>query len=190
MTDRDDIIERIAETLKEPVEIKPDFDRRLMARIEKLPTPSRGSALRDTFDWLRRGRTITVSPLGGLALAAVLGMVMVGIQLAIPRSPDDATATFALDQRTADTTVIQFVLQAPGAASVMVVGDFNDWDVSATPLERGGRGLWSVTVPLAPGRYRYSFLVDGTTWLVDPGATPGLDDEFGRPNSVITIGGA
>jgi 1,4-alpha-glucan branching enzyme len=47
-------------------------------------------------------------------------------------------------------TMTQFVLIAPGAASVTVVGDFNDWSMSATPLERAG-GVWSVAVPLGPG---------------------------------------
>jgi 1,4-alpha-glucan branching enzyme len=86
---------------------------------------------------------------------------------------------------------VQFVLVAPEAASVSLVGDFNDWDVSATPLMRGGGdGVWAVTIPLNPGRYRYSFLVDGTTWQRDPQAARTVEDEFGRPNSVLTIGGA
>ena len=88
-------------------------------------------------------------------------------------------------------TVIQFVLVAPEAASVALVGDFNDWNVSATPLVQGqGDGVWSVTVPLTPGRYQYSFLVDGSTWIQDPRAARAVEDEFGRPNSVVTIGGA
>jgi 1,4-alpha-glucan branching enzyme len=86
---------------------------------------------------------------------------------------------------------VQFVLVAPGAASVTVVGDFNDWNASATPLmQEAGDGVWWATVPLTPGRYRYSFLVDGTTWRRDPTAAPAVEDEFGRTNSVITIGGA
>jgi len=51
-------------------------------------------------------------------------------------------------------------------------------------------GLWVVTVPLPPGRYRYAFLVDGTTWVPDPDAPRTIDDDFGRPNSVLTIGGS
>jgi cyclomaltodextrinase / maltogenic alpha-amylase / neopullulanase len=82
------------------------------------------------------------------------------------------------------------VLVAPTATSVSLVGDFNDWDRSATPLVRSnGDGLWSVTVPLETGRYRYSFLLDGTTWLQDPNGVPAIEDEFGRPNSVVTVGG-
>ena len=84
---------------------------------------------------------------------------------------------------------MQFVLVAPSAHSVALVGDFNDWNVSATQLSRqSGDGVWWVTVPLQPGRYRYAFVVDGTLWRPDSNA-PSADDEFGRRNSVVTVGG-
>ena len=67
------------------------------------------------------------------------------------------------------------------------MGDFNDWNPAATPLHRASDGVWSVTVPLRPGRYRYTFIVDGTRWRRDPAAPPALEDDFGAPTSVITI---
>ena len=83
----------------------------------------------------------------------------------------------------------QFVLVARDAKAVSLVGDFNDWSLSATPLERtDSNGVWWVTVPLVPGRYRYAYVVDGTMWRPDPQAAA-AEDEFGRPNSVVTIGG-
>ena len=188
MAERDDIIDRVAEALKEPVRIDASLDRRVMAEIDRLPVPGKAVAVGGSvFAWLRRRRTITLSPLGGLAVAAgVAAVVLVGSRLVGPselRGPSELSAG-------GEPTIIQFVLVAPGAGSVTVVGDFNDWNVSATPLRQDqGRNVWSVTVPLTPGRYRYSFLVDGATWLRDPGATPALEDEFGRPNSVLTIGG-
>jgi hypothetical protein len=184
--ERNHIIEQVAETLKEPVRIDPGFVSRVMAEIEQLPAPHREVSLpRSVFDWLWRRRTIQMSPLGGLAMAtAVAAMVFVGSRLITP-----GTST-RLEPGAAET-VIQFVLVAPEAGSVALVGDFNDWDVSATPLVRGqGDEVWSVTVPLTPGRYQYSFLVDGSTWLEDPRAARAVEDEFGRPNSVVTIGGA
>jgi 1,4-alpha-glucan branching enzyme len=84
---------------------------------------------------------------------------------------------------------LQFVLGAPEASAVTLVGDFNDWSVSATPLRQAEGGVWTVTVPLPPGRYRYSFVVDGKVWRNDPDAAS-MEDEFGRPNSVVTVGGA
>jgi 1,4-alpha-glucan branching enzyme len=131
---------------------------------------------------------IQLSPLGGLAAAALLVAVLLGvIRIA---GPDGSQPTADADVRSAAGEPTQFVLVAPEAASVAVVGDFNDWSFSATPLARqAGDGMWWVTLPLRPGRYRYAFVVDGTRWRSDPNA-PAAEDEFGRPNSVVTIGGA
>jgi 1,4-alpha-glucan branching enzyme len=52
---------------------------------------------------------------------------------------------------------------------------------------RDGR-LWTVTIPLAAGRHRYAFLVNGARWLADPSA-PRAQDDFGAPSSVVTVGG-
>lgn len=191
VTDRDDLIERITHTLKEPVRIDPSLDRKVMARIAQPSRSGVGASVGAAVTWLRRRRTVSVSPLGGLlAAAAVAATALIGARLLAPPVPTESPMTTALATQ-ADTSVIQFVLVAPSAQTVRVVGDFNDWDIEATPLiQNDGQGVWSVTVPLEPGRYRYSFLVDGTTWLEDPHAAPALDDEFGRPNSVITVGGA
>jgi 1,4-alpha-glucan branching enzyme len=82
---------------------------------------------------------------------------------------------------------IEFALRTPADSAVVLVGDFNDWNPAATPLRRASDGVWSVTVPLRPGRYRYTFIVDGTRWRRDPAAPPALEDDFGAPTSVITI---
>lgn len=79
---------------------------------------------------------------------------------------------------------VRFVLKA-SAGAVALVGDFNDWDPRALPLQRH-HGAWSVTLRLPPGRYRYAFVVDGDHWLHDPGH-PVAEDEFGTPTSVITV---
>ena len=188
MAERYDIIERVVETLKEPVRIDPSFDARVMSEIAKLPVPGTSTfGLRSLYQWLLRRRTISLSPLGGLAMAAgIAALALAGnMMLGSSASPDPAELAGGLQQ-----TTVQFVLVAPTAASVAVVGDFNDWDLAATPLVRSeGAGVWAVTVPLAPGRYRYSFLVNGTTWLHDPRAARAVEDEFGRTNSVLTIGG-
>jgi 1,4-alpha-glucan branching enzyme len=84
----------------------------------------------------------------------------------------------------------QFLLVARGAASVALVGDFNDWDPARTPMRAAHQGVWTTVVPLTPGRYRYAFLVNGSQWLADPTAPRALDDEFGTPSSVVTVGGS
>lgn len=193
MTDRNDLVARAVETLKQPVRLSGDLDRRIMAEIERLPAPAaRGPRLRRAYDWLRRGRPVSVSPLGALAAAAVLAVVVFGTR-AWRTQPDrvaEPVPMVAASQAAAGQ-VMQFVLVAPGASSVALLGDFNDWSPGATPMQpEDGSGVWSVSVPLTPGRYRYAFLVDGERWLNDPTAPRALEDDFGRPNSVLTIGGS
>ncbi len=84
---------------------------------------------------------------------------------------------------------VPFVLMASNAARVSIVGDFNDWDPAATPLRRAGEQAWWVVVKLRPGRYRYSFVVDGTRWVADPAAPRAADNDFGAESSVVTIPG-
>ena len=87
----------------------------------------------------------------------------------------------------AATVPMRFVLFAPGAQSVFVVGDFNAWRPDATPLQRASRrDVWVVTVPLAPGRYQYRFLVDGK-WSLDPAALTRIADGFGGANSLLQL---
>ena len=108
-----------------------------------------------------------------LAAAAVLAMVVLARQRTGDRNASD---------------LLQFVLVAPQAASVSLVGDFNDWDPNRSPMQTA-QGVWATAVRLAPGRYRYAFLVNGTEWRADPGAPASRDDEFGTPSSVVTVGG-
>ncbi|MGH7470833.1 MAG: isoamylase early set domain-containing protein [Longimicrobiales bacterium] len=187
MVDHDDTLARVVETLKEPVHIDPGLDARVMAAIEPFGQPeTRKFQMGAPGTWLRRSWTVRLSPMVGLAAAAgIVAVVLAGSQLVGPRTPAPSNASI----RPLSGEAIQFVLVAPEAASVAVVGDFNDWSFSATPLARqAGDGVWWVTVPLQPGRYRYAFVVNGTNWQGDPSA-PIAEDEFGRPNSVVTIGG-
>ena len=89
MTDPNDMLERVIETLREPVKIDRAVDRRVMEEIEGLPTHERpASGVRAVAEWLRRPRTIRVSPLGGLAMAASLAAVVFAAgRLVSPGSP-------------------------------------------------------------------------------------------------------
>jgi AMP-activated protein kinase-like protein len=85
-----------------------------------------------------------------------------------------------------ETRHVELRLAAP-ASSVSVVGDFNDWDPSGTPLRPTGRsGVWSVELRLKPGRYHYTFLIDGKRWAGDP-SEPQVASDFGAPMSVLTV---
>jgi hypothetical protein len=174
------MLTRIADELKRPVALDPGLEARIMAEVRAHP--------RSLSPWLLRPRAFNVTPLGLLARAAVLAAIAVGATLAAQRSGTGggqpavvAAASIAND--------VPFVLYAPGARSVALVGDFNGWDRSATPLRpAGSAGAWVVSVPLRPGRYRYAFLIDGARWQPDPTAPRAPDDDFGTPNSVLMVG--
>ena len=154
----DETAERVIQHLRRPVAIDPGLDARVMREIAEAPP--------------QRRRVRPLWPL--LAAAAVLAAVLV----ARPWNRNGAS--------TADT--LQFVLVAPQAASVALVGDFNDWDPARSPMQTA-HGVWATVVQLAPGRYRYAFLVNGVEWRADPSAPAAKDDEFGTPSSVVTVGG-
>jgi hypothetical protein len=106
---------------------------------------------------------------------------------ALPAGP--GIVPVARDLAAADAPIaVQFVLSAPGARRVALVGDFNAWAPDAHPLvDPTGQGAWEVTVPLPPGRHVYGFLVDGERWVADPRAPRARDDDFGREGSVVLV---
>ena len=178
MFDRDeDVLDRVIDQLRQPVEMDPTLDAAVMSRVAA--GGDRPARLAAVWDWARRPREISVSPLAGLGLAAALVGIVIWFAGRNPR----------IAAPVAGPSTVQFVVVAPGAASVSLVGDFNDWDGAATPMHAATSGaLWSVTVPLTPGRYRYAFLVNGSRWLADP-AAPRVQDDYDAPSSVVTVGG-
>lgn len=75
----------------------------------------------------------------------------------------------------------------PAARSVYLVGDFNQWDEGATPMQRDDNGNWTAGREFFfPGRYRYKFLVDGR-WLQDPLNSRQEEDGYSSKNSLFTI---
>jgi hypothetical protein len=100
-----------------------------------------------------------------------------------PRSAAPASPVGAITEDAAGN--VHFELALPKQAqAVSIVGDFNGWDEKATPMTRDG-GEWSAKVPLPPGRHVYAFVVDGSTWLVDPMAPQVPDAGYGPANAVI-----
>jgi len=81
----------------------------------------------------------------------------------------------------------EFRFNAPGASSVKLAADFTGWEKSLLDLTKKSNGVWSVTVPLAPGRHHYRFIVDGV-WCDDPQCAELIPNPFGSANSVKQIG--
>ena len=123
---------------------------------------------------VERGPTARRLPLAWIGLAVAAGIAL--IALVVSRN---GTA--------GDNEGVAFFLEAPQAAQVSLVGDFNNWDPAATPLARGAAGRWETIVPLTPGRYQFTFVVDGNRWVRDPALPQAVGDDYGQPTSVITV---
>ena len=66
---------------------------------------------------------------------------------------------------------VKFALPADalnGAKNVALVGDFNNWDETATVMRKQKTGVFASTINLETDKqYQFRYLVDGTTWLND-----------------------
>lgn len=191
MTDdlnRDDaFIERVAAALRTPVRGDESFAARVLAGIE---TSTTESSPRDARSWWLRPRTVRVTPLAGLALAAAIAAIVLGANALALRSP---SAAQSVASATADTVhLVRFVFVDSSARTVTLVGSFNDWTKDTTPMQQDVTpGVWSVSVALPPGRHEYAFVVrdsSGERWIADPAGIR-RRDEFGTESSIISIGG-
>ena len=80
-----------------------------------------------------------------------------------------------------------FRFSAPGAMSVLLVGDFTHWQQGGIPMRKGKGGIWTATVSLAPGKHNYRFMVDGE-WRDDPECTLRVANPYGTQNMVREVG--
>jgi len=191
--ERDERLDAAVRELKRPVPGERSAREAVLERLRAEPTRG-GGGFRSAWSWLVRPRRIPVSPLGAVAGAATLVIVVaLAGRTGGPRRDPPRLATVAAPAVSPEAGVrpVRFVLVAPEAATVFLVGDFNDWDPRATPLVRTDPGgVWTAAVPLGPGLYQYSFLVDGhiRAGEVDAPRAPG--DEFGSESSVVLVKGA
>jgi hypothetical protein len=194
----DSYVEWIAREARRPVVVDPMAVQRIMARVRLEPLPSRRGSL---WRWVTEPRSFPISPLVGAALAASLvafGVLLGHFKIDRGGQTTGQQSAGAVPQpplaSSPDTNVIRFVLLAPQASTVSVVGDFNDWDAQATPMTRTNRdGTWSVALRLPAGRHVYAFVVNGangTKWVADPTAPLAPEDGLGAPNSVVLVGGS
>jgi len=92
---------------------------------------------------------------------------------------------------------ILFRYDSPAARMITLAGNFNNWggtqgggryDPTINPMfDEDGDGVWTIVMPLPPGRYQYKFVIDnGVRWERDPSnANTGF--EAGEENSLIIV---
>ncbi len=79
-----------------------------------------------------------------------------------------------------------FQLIAPEAKSVLLVGDFTDWQKKAIPMQPGSGGVWITKAKLTPGVHHYLFIVDGQ-WCDDPKCPMRVPNPYGGQNMVRQV---
>jgi 1,4-alpha-glucan branching enzyme len=81
---------------------------------------------------------------------------------------------------------VEFSFFRPAASRVFVVGDFNGWNTSATPMGRAEGGWWRCRLRLVPGVHQFKYLADGQ-WYLDYGAFGLERGPLGTWNSVAWV---
>ncbi|HEU4989323.1 MAG: isoamylase early set domain-containing protein [Gemmatimonadota bacterium] len=159
-------LEAIVSELRRPAPFDATFDRRVMRAVRTVAT----RPLRLISPLMPMPRWRVYSAFAAVAVAMLAVAILPG-RHAMRAKP------------------VQFVLVAPQAKTVQVVGDFNGWDPSHAEFaaENRGGGVWSLTAPIPPGHHRYGFLVDDSLWVPDPAAPRVADEDFGKPNSALVV---
>jgi chromosome partitioning protein len=80
---------------------------------------------------------------------------------------------------------ITFALEAPEAEHVLLLGDFNEWTPDGSEMAPIG-GIWTKVIKLAPGRYRYRYVVDGQ-WQTDPSNAAVEPNPYGGHDSILVM---
>ena len=160
--------------LREEVEPNDLWRRRLLRTLSEGRVP-----VEEPRRWSLRPAAAVAAALAFMALGATLSRIVMR-----PERPEQPVASAAAAPR------VRFTLTAPSATTVSIVGDFNGWNESSLPMRRSADGrTWELEVPLAPGRYAYSFVVDGRLER-DPRAPQAAGDDFGSPSSVVMVSGS
>ncbi len=184
----DNLDQLLRDTLKQEVAqeafLLEGLEDRIMTELSgRTPRRGFGDLLKRLLAPTREGRIAQLVVVGATAVVFLVLGAFLGDKIPLfkaTRHVAPAVATAAGEDE------VLFVMPAPNAKSVAVVGNFNNW--SPTPLsDPDGDGIWTARIPLPPGRYEYAFVVDGHWWGQDPLA----DDyvrSFGQYNSVRYVG--
>ena len=192
----DECPDALRDALRRPVDLGAGARARLDAALAAEPRVHAAPAPAHASRWFVRPLRVPPLAMGAAAAALLLAGMGLGASLsrartgARPPATVPATTATTTPERAADTVrVVRFVLVAPRAARVSLVGDFNAWDATRTPMRAiGDGGVWTVELPVSEGRHLYAFVVDGSRWVVDPAAPIAPEDDFGTRNSVRVVG--
>lgn len=100
------------------------------------------------------------------------------IKKQILKTKPEANVTFQLPAEAAE-----------GASKVALVGEFNDWDTTATEMKKLKSGDFKATVKLETGKeYQFRYLIDGQKWENDWEADKYVPNQLSfEDNSVVAL---
>ncbi|MCL2608765.1 MAG: glycogen-binding domain-containing protein [Treponema sp.] len=81
---------------------------------------------------------------------------------------------------------LDFVFRGPPGENVTVAGSFNNWDPFMYELREARPGVYTLRVPLPPGRHQYVFFHRGER-IVDPGNPSVVFSREGEPVSEVFV---
>jgi anti-sigma-K factor RskA len=147
--------------------------------------PVRSPSVLDRLREFLFGSRVLRWNMASMMAAAVILLVTV---VTVSRMPREATAPIISSStgQAEATVLVRLTYRAPQAQRVAVAGDFNKWQTDTNEMKKSG-GIWSIDLKLKPGTYSYSFIVDGKSWVPDPGAEVFRDDGFGSRNAVLKV---
>jgi hypothetical protein len=183
-------IDRVSAPLRADERVDASFGERVMsavrAEVRERASERRSMKKPSERRWWRRSWTFQLTPVTALAAAAVIVVLAL---LGVRAGSSHRGAPMTTASAPHDTVyMVRFVLLAPDARSVALVGDFNNWNRATTTLAPEKDGLWTASVVLPPGRHEYAFIVDGEHWMADPQAKVTIEDDFGTASSIVTVG--
>lgn len=200
--ERDHVLRRAVQTLQQLPGTDADAIRRVVeAAAAQRVMPAADDPVDVSAVVPSRRRRWRLSGFAGLvAAAAIVGFFARGqLNRSTPSASVASTASglgaplVAAVNGEADVRPIpqQFVFRSATARRVSVVGDFNEWNAVRAPMIREAAGdLWSVTIPIAPGRHMYGFMVNDSTFALDQDArvARARDPDLGVEGSVVIVG--
>jgi len=78
--------------------------------------------------------------------------------------------------------------EARDATHVFLVGEFNNWNETATPMKALKKGGFVATLVLDTDKtYQFRYFFDGSTWENDPEADQYIHSTFGGCDNSIVI---
>ncbi len=76
----------------------------------------------------------------------------------------------------------------PGAQTVTLVGDFNNWNLTDTQMKKLNSGDFKLTLKLHKDKeYRFRYLIDGSRWENDWYADKYVPNSFGCNDSLVIV---